>query len=253
MAECNSDGDTVEAIARPCAPRPRLLKSERSQSLRPVALVNSVDEDEECENAEQSEERRKAPVPTLNLEKIPSTRISSYMPGGTAALVSPALSRRIRIALADSVTVLTRQIGSLKLECFSGANVVNCLLRLKFADNRQEATTLACRVYSDGVLRALQPGGFVDHVEHVYRFQDSVALQVPEHESESAEDQVQLEHPHPFKIVRHDKVLFSIAAIVGGRNEDWLNNSFGFINAEELDSRNDDTLQETSEGDESAC
>jgi hypothetical protein len=167
----------VELVARPTAPRPRLIKSQR-QSLRDVVLLSS--EDEENDNAEQSEERQarryvaiaeERTVPRINLEKLPPvatlTRTTSYMPGSSSALVSPSLSVKIQAALMDSVTVLVRQVGSVRLECFSGANVVNCLLRLKFADNREEATTLASRVYSDGMLRALQPGGFVDHVEYV--------------------------------------------------------------------------------------
>jgi hypothetical protein len=176
------------------------------------------------------------------------------MPGSSSALVSPSLSVKIQAALMDSVTVLVRQVGSVRLECFSGANVVNCLLRLKFADNREEATTLASRVYSDGMLRALQPGGFIDHVEYVYRFQDSV---VAEEQSEPSDVHEQLEAaavqqpPQPCKVVPRDNLLFSVAKIVGGRNEDWLNNSFGFVDANAMD--HNSTVLESTECEDSFC
>ncbi len=257
MAEANSDGDTVELMVRPMAPRPRLTKSHR-QSLRHVVMASSEDE----ENAEQSEERHaarsKGAVPKLELDQLPVgtlTRTTSYMPGSGEALVSPALSGRIQAALMASMTVLVRQVGSVRLECFSGANVVNCLLRLKFADNREEATALASRVYCDGMLRALQPGGFIDHVEYVYRFQDSV---VPEEQSEVSDlhEQVEaaaaVEQPRPCKVVpRESNMLFSIAKIVGGRNEDWLNNSFGFVDANALD--HNSTALESTECEDSLC
>jgi hypothetical protein len=239
------------------APRPRLTKSHR-QSLRDVVLASS--EDEENENAEQSEERQTRPkgaVPRMDLDKLPVatlTRTTSYMPGSSSALVSPSLSVKIQSALIDSVTVLVRQVGSVRLECFSGANVVNCLLRLKFADHREEATALATRVYSDGMLRALQPGGFIDHVEYVYRFQDSV---VGEEQSEPSDlhEQVEaaaaVEQPRPCKVIPRDDMLFSIAKIVGGRNEDWLNNSFGFVDANAMDHHS--TALESTECEDSFC
>ncbi len=165
VSDGETDDDSVHAAPRPS--RPRLVKSQRSMSLYPVKMASSVEEDE---NAEQSEEKLRRPrKEPAGLEKLPMAILtrgaSSYMPGENDAILSPRLSKSISEALQGAVTIIRRTIGPLKLECFSGANVVNCLMRLKFAENRDEATSLAVRVYNDGVLRALQPGGFVDHVE----------------------------------------------------------------------------------------
>jgi hypothetical protein len=35
--------------------------------------------------------------------------------------------------------------------------------------------------------------------------------------------------------VHRDNVLFPVAKIIGVRNEDWLNNSFGFVDANAMD------------------
>jgi len=101
------------------------------------------------------------------------------------------------------------------------------------------------QIYNDGVLRALQPGGFIDHVEYallfvcfhrpaqstcrryVYRFQDHVVQQIVV--PDAAVEQPQPTKP-PAKL-QHDKVLFSISAILGTQHEDWLNSSFGTSNA----------------------
>jgi hypothetical protein len=143
-----SDGETEEDAVRPS--RPRLAKSARSVSL--ARLAGSVEEDEHAELSDEQHHhhhhrhhRHHRPhergVGEVCLDALPlavlSRGPSSYLPGAPA-VVSPRLSRSIAEALQGAVTVIRRSIGALKLECFSGANVVNCLMRLNFADNRDE-------------------------------------------------------------------------------------------------------------------
>jgi hypothetical protein len=160
------DGSTEEvASVRPS--RPRLIKSQRNISLVQIKMASSFEEDD----AELSEEVRRprraqqqqmaleelAKLPVVELQR--ASIVSCYMPGCTGQLLSPRLSKSIGDALRGSVTVLKRSIGPLRLEvsiahwfllslivatlsslqkCFSGANVVNSLMRLKYADNREE-------------------------------------------------------------------------------------------------------------------
>jgi hypothetical protein len=60
-----------------------------------------------------------------------------------------------------------------------------------------------------------------------------------------------VQQPRPCKVIPRDNLLFSVAKIVGGRNEDWLNNSFGFVDANAMD--HNSTVLESTEGEDSFC
>lgn len=93
-------------------------------------------------------------------------RTTSYIPGheGGEVTISTTLLEHIQVALELSIPLVQRRIGKLKgkVACFSGAVVVDHVLDKGYAATRTSALRLADKLYTSGVLRALQPGGFAD-------------------------------------------------------------------------------------------
>lgn len=101
------------------------------------------------------------------VSRASAPRTTSYIPGHDDGelTISTTLLEHIQVALELSIPLVHRRIGKQmkgKVACFSGATAVDHVLLRGYAATRIAALRLADKLYGSGVLRALQPGGFVD-------------------------------------------------------------------------------------------
>ena len=167
-----------------------------------------------------------SPSPMKQGENItitrPSRSATSYMPG-ESAFVSSTLLARMKDDLFEHVQLtLSKLPGSKKtIEVFCGQAVVDSLMALGYAENREEGFAVASRMYADGFFRALQPGGFTDSVKAVYRFHGEALRMASPVQAQQAANAVP--SPKTPAAQQHDR-LFSIADIL--KTNDWINQSF---------------------------
>lgn len=190
--------------------------------------------------------RQQQPVAVEVLATKGPVAATSYIPGASshsALLMSEALLDQIRITLEHTTPLVYQRIGrqKTKVACFHGASVVDRIMDHAYAADRSSALQLALKLYENGVFRALQPGGFVDARDRLYRFRDEAQV---EHDNPPAPAD-----PAQGTLESYDQGLepsrmFSIARIVS-HNEDWLNRSW--TNAGDLSRTETDDV----DGDES--
>ena len=220
-----------------------MKKSGRSTSL--ARIVNQMqDFDDNDENAEVSEEavrpdtEKSRPVTRhpLNSQSMrstatievtkPSRAATSYMPG-ESAFVSASLLARMKDDLFEHVTLFHGKLpgSKIEMEMFTGRDVIDTIQDMGYAETREEGFAVAARIYADGLFRALQPGPFSDSSKSVYRFRSEMVRVLSPSPKARGRRALSEPAPHTPDGVKHDRTLFSIAAILK-TNDDWINTSF---------------------------
>jgi hypothetical protein len=157
-----------------------------------------------------------------------------YLPGtGGTITISDSLLDQIRQSLEESVPLQAQRIGKLKrkIVCFHGANVVDRIMDNGYAADRAAATRLALKLYTNGIIRALQPGGFVDSKDRLFRFRQNTELPTTEtlNRTSSTVDcnsNQSMETSNMSTVqTQQPPQMFCISKILAA-NSDWLNKTW---------------------------